>query len=72
MIVNKANSVTGLSKLQVRDVFAGNVSDWHDVGGQSNNIHVIARIEGSGTRAMLRRRGDERYQDHRHRISARV
>jgi len=50
VIVNKTNSVTGLSKEQVRDIFAGNISDWHDVGGQSNNIHVIVRIEGSGTR----------------------
>lgn len=50
VIVNRANPVTGLSTLQVREVFAGAISDWHDVGGQSGNIHVIVRIEGSGTR----------------------
>jgi len=50
IIVHKTNPVTGLSKTQVRDVFAGVISDWHDVGGHSSNIHVIVRIEGSGTR----------------------
>lgn len=50
IIVNPANPVTGLSKTQVRDIFAGNITNWNQVGGPDKEIHVAAREEGSGTR----------------------
>ena len=50
IIVNPANPVTGLTKTQVRDIFAGNITNWKDVGGPDQEIHVAAREEGSGTR----------------------
>lgn len=50
IIVNPANPVTGLTKTQVRDIFAGNITNWKEVGGLDKEIHVAAREEGSGTR----------------------
>jgi phosphate transport system substrate-binding protein len=46
-----SNSVTGLTKEQVKEIYAGNITKWSDVGGPDEDIHVVAREEGSGTRA---------------------
>jgi phosphate transport system substrate-binding protein len=50
IIVNPANPVNGLTKIQVRDIFAGTITNWNQVGGPDKEIHVAAREEGSGTR----------------------
>jgi len=50
--VNAANQVTGLTKVQVRDIFAGTITDWGLVGGQpGRQIQVIVREPESATRA---------------------
>jgi phosphate transport system substrate-binding protein len=51
IIVNRANRVQGLTIEQARDVFAGRVKNWHELGGRSRPITVISREDGSGTRA---------------------
>jgi phosphate transport system substrate-binding protein len=43
--------VSGLTKDQVRDIFAGTITNWSEVGGPDKIIAVISREEGSGTRA---------------------
>jgi len=43
-------AVDGLTKDQVRDIFAGTITNWSEVGGPDAIITVIAREEGSGTR----------------------
>jgi phosphate transport system substrate-binding protein len=48
--VNNANPVTGLTKDQVKAIFACNFTNWNQVGGNSGTIDVITREEGSGTR----------------------
>lgn len=51
IVTHPSNPVTGLTKEQVRGIFSGNITKWSQVGGQNKEIHVIAREEGSGTRA---------------------
>ena len=50
--VNAANPVTGLSKEQVRDIFAGKITDWGSVGGQAGQtIQPIVREPESAVRS---------------------
>lgn len=43
--------VDGLSMEQIRAIFSGDITRWNQVGGPGEMITVIAREEGSGTRA---------------------
>jgi len=49
--VNPEVAVAELTKEQVRDIFAGQITKWSEVGGSDDLIVVVAREEGSGTRA---------------------
>jgi phosphate transport system substrate-binding protein len=51
IITHPSNTVTGLTKQQVKDIFSGKIKKWSEVGGENKDIIVIAREEGSGTRA---------------------
>ena len=42
--------VKGLSRQQVKDIYSGNITNWKEVGGPDEDIYVISREEGSGTR----------------------
>lgn len=48
--VNPKNPVGALTSQQVRDIFAGKIKNWQEVGGQSAPIHLFTRDEASGTR----------------------
>lgn len=50
IIVNPRNPVSNLTAPQVRDVFAGTLTDWSEVGGKKARIWVVTREPGSGTR----------------------
>lgn len=50
IIVNKNNSLSGLTTEQVKGIFTGNITNWNEVGGSDAGINVIVREEGSGTR----------------------
>ncbi|MBC7250389.1 MAG: phosphate ABC transporter substrate-binding protein [Anaerolineae bacterium] len=43
--------VDGLTKEQVKGIFAGDVTNWSEVDGPDKPIVIVAREEGSGTRA---------------------
>ena len=43
--------VSDLTVEQVRDIFSGKITNWKDLGGDNQNIIVVSREEGSGTRA---------------------
>lgn len=51
IVVHPDNAATGLTKDQVVKIFAGEITDWSEVGGSNGTITVIAREEGSGTRS---------------------
>ncbi len=50
IIVHPDNGVEGLTMLQVRDIFSGRILSWKEVGGRAEEIVVVSREEGSGTR----------------------
>lgn len=51
--VNPSAGVTNLSAKQIRDIFAGRVTNWKQVGGKDQQIVVINRPRTSGTRAVF-------------------
>jgi phosphate transport system substrate-binding protein len=42
--------VVGLSKDQIRRIYAGEVNSWKDLGGPDEEIYVVSREQGSGTK----------------------
>lgn len=51
--VHPGNSVTSLSAQQIRDIFAGRITNWKEVGGTDGPIHLFTRDEASGTREVF-------------------
>jgi phosphate transport system substrate-binding protein len=51
--VNPKNRVSGLTSEQVKDIFAGKITNWKDVGGDDTPIHLFTRDEASGTREVF-------------------
>ena len=49
VIVNPANPVKQLGTNTIRDIFAGKIRDWSELGGARGPIHVYARDDKSGT-----------------------
>lgn len=50
IIVNRDNPVDELTSAQVRDIFAGRITNWSEVGGEDRPIGLVNRDEASGTR----------------------
>ncbi len=48
-IVHKDNPVKGLSRAQLKDIYAGKVTNWKEVGGADAPIVVVGRDTSSGT-----------------------
>nr|WP_107906053.1 substrate-binding domain-containing protein [Streptomyces chartreusis] len=53
LVVNKDAGVENLKLDQIRDVFAGRVKNWSDIGGNDVPVHLVNRDPGSGTRSTL-------------------
>lgn len=53
LVVNKDAGVENLNLAQIRDIFAGRVTNWTEVGGNNVPVHLINRDPGSGTRSTL-------------------
>ena len=56
LIVHPTNPITGLSQLQLRDVFHGRASAWSEVGGRPDDIAVITRERGADSRTEIEQR----------------
>jgi len=50
VIVHPDNPVTDLTTEQIRGIFAGEITNWSDVGGPDVQIGLVNRDEASGTR----------------------
>lgn len=50
VVVHPSNPVEDLSLARVKSIFAGQATNWKEVGGQDRPVRVISREEGSGTR----------------------
>jgi phosphate transport system substrate-binding protein len=56
-VVNPENPVKALTKDQMKDIFAGKVSNWKTLGGEDREINIYTRDEASGTRAVFWKKG---------------
>lgn len=50
VVVNKENPVKDLDSETVKKIFEGEITNWSEVGGNDEDIIVISRESGSGTR----------------------
>ena len=50
IVVHPSNPITDLTVEQAKAIFAGQITNWKDVGGRDAAIRIISREEGSGTR----------------------
>jgi phosphate transport system substrate-binding protein len=51
--VNPSAGVKDLSRAHVRDIFAGKVANWKEIGGADEKVVVVNRPRSSGTRAVF-------------------
>jgi phosphate transport system substrate-binding protein len=50
IVVHPENPVSNLGHEQLRDIYLGKITNWHDVGGPDRPIQVVVRDTNSGTR----------------------
>jgi phosphate transport system substrate-binding protein len=50
IIVHPSNAISDIDKDKVKEIFSGNITNWSELGGPDEQITVVAREEGSGTR----------------------
>ncbi len=50
VVTDPANTITGLTKQQLTDIYTGKIKNWSEVGGSDGVIIVVGREAGSGTR----------------------
>ncbi|WP_433374968.1 PstS family phosphate ABC transporter substrate-binding protein [Actinoplanes sp. CA-142083] len=56
LVVNKDAGVADLTGEQIKQIYQGKISNWHEVGGNDLAIRLISRNPGSGTRNAFQRR----------------
>src|SRR5882724_5040207 len=49
VVMNGANPISGLTRRQVEQIFAGDITDWSAVGGSPGTISIYTRNTASGT-----------------------
>lgn len=51
--IHPGNGIDNLTSAQVRDIFAGTITNWKALGGRDAAIHLYTRDEASGTREVF-------------------
>jgi phosphate transport system substrate-binding protein len=63
VVVHPSNGVSDLTKEEIQKIFMGEIKNWSEVGGANEEILVVSREDGSGTRGafeeILKLEGDE-------------
>ena len=54
-IVNEDNPVQALTQQQLRDIYAGKITNWKDVGGKDQEIVAFQRGEDSGSQTLFKK-----------------
>ena len=54
-IVNEDNPVQSLSQQQLRDIYAGKITNWNEVGGTDSPIVAFQRSEDSGSQTLFQK-----------------
>ena len=54
-IVNEDNPMQSLSQQQLRDIYAGKITNWKDVGGADSPIVAFQRSEDSGSQTLFQK-----------------
>jgi phosphate transport system substrate-binding protein len=49
VVVNPSNPVSGLTLQQISDIYTGEITNWHQVGGEDRPIVLLSRESNSGT-----------------------
>lgn len=52
-IVNKDNPVDGLTAQEIKDIYAGKITNWSKVGGDNKLISPLQRNQGSGSQTTM-------------------
>lgn len=62
IIVHPSNTISGLSLVQLRDLFSGRVIDWQALGSDVGEVVLVSREDGAGARVLFEERvmGEER------------
>lgn len=53
--VNQKNPVNNLQVEQIKQIYAGNVTNWRDVGGENEKIRAFQRPQNSGSQTALQK-----------------
>ncbi len=53
VVVNPGNSVKSLTSAQLKDIYAGKLTQWGAIGGPDHSINIYTRDAASGTRAVF-------------------
>ncbi len=51
--VNADNPVDSLTADQIRAIYAGEITNWREVGGANRTINPLSRLAGSGSQSMM-------------------
>ena len=53
VVTHHSNPIKTLTKKQIQSIFAGEVSNWKELGGEDSHINIYTRDEASGTRKVF-------------------
>ncbi|VUT24354.1 MAG: PBP superfamily domain protein [Candidatus Methanolliviera sp. GoM_asphalt] len=54
LITYLGNPIDGLTKEEVKDIYAGRIKNWKELGGEDKKIILIGRIKDSGTKDVFK------------------